>query len=140
MSVAVFPQVSQVAMLNSVLIKSGAVAALTLKLYSNNRTPGLTDVAGDYNEVSGGGYSDEALVAASFTVTPGNPSQAIYNAFVEWTFTGATDAPGTIYGAYIVDGNGVLISAELFDGGPFIPGNGDIIKYKPRIQCATLTS
>lgn len=140
MSVAVFPQVSQVAMLNSVCIKAGAVAAMTLKLYSNNRTPGLTDVAGDYTEVTGGGYTDFDLAAASFTVTAGNPSQALYSAFQEFLFTGATDAPGTVYGAYIVDANGVLISAELFDTGPFIPGNGTLIKYKPRLQCGTLTS
>jgi phage baseplate assembly protein gpV len=140
MSVAVFPQVSQEAMLNSVLIKAGSVAALTLKLYSNNRTPGLTDVAGDYTEVTGGGYADFDLAAASFTVSTGNPSQALYSSFQTWTFTGATDSPGTVYGAFIVDANGVLISAEEFDTGPFTPGNGTVIKYKPRIQCGTLTS
>ncbi len=140
MSVAVFPQVSQVAMLNSILGKAGAVSTLTLKLYSNSRTPGLTDVAGDYDEVSGGGYADADLTAANFDVTTGTPSQALYNAFQTWTFTGATDSPGTVYGAYIVDANGVLISAELFDTGPFTPGNGTVIKYKPRITCGTVTS
>lgn len=140
MSSSVFPQVSQVAALNSILGKAGGVGAtLTLKLYSNNRTPGLTDVAGDYNVVVGGDYADVALSAANFSVSAGNPSVAIYNAFIEFLFDGATDAPGTVYGAYILDSNGVLISAELFDAGPFIPGNGTLIKYKPRITCGSVT-
>lgn len=140
MSVAIFPQVSQVAVLNSMLGKAGGVGTLTLRLYSNNRTPGLTDVAGDYTEVSGGGYAEAALSAANFGVTAGNPSVGLYNAFQTWTFTGATDSPGTVYGAYIIDSNGVLISAELFDTGPFTPGNGTVIKYKPRITQASATS
>lgn len=112
--------------------------ALTLRLYSNNVTPSPTSVAGDFTEVAGGGYSSKALTFANWEITGGTPTVALYNAVQSWAFTGATNAPGTIYGYYIIkNSDGSLLCAERFSAGivPFTPINGSIIKVTPRITC-----
>lgn len=115
---------------------------LTAKLYSNNKVPALTDTAASYTPVSGGGYANKSLTFANWDFTTANPALAIYNAFLQWSFTGATDAPGTIYGYYIVNAGGTLIQAERFPAGsiPFSPINGSYIKVKPRITVASANS
>ena len=135
---SVYPQVGQVAILNLMLGKAGALdEPLKLRLYSNDRTPATTDVASDYTEVAGGGYAEEALEGASFTVSAGDPSVAIYDDFHTWTFSGVTDSPGTVYGTYIVDQNDVLVAALRFTGAPYTPIAASLIKVRPRITCAS---
>jgi len=110
--------------------------ALTLRLYSNNRTPAGTDATVDYTEVAGGGYVAKALVFANWDITEGGPSIALYDTMQEWTFTGVTTAPSTIYGYYITrDSDSKLMWAERFPSGsvPFNPVNGSIIRVIPRI-------
>jgi hypothetical protein len=51
---------------------------IVIKLYSNNKTPGHTDVVGGYTEVSGGGYTSVSMVPGSWSVSAGDPSQAQY--------------------------------------------------------------
>ena len=137
MSESCFQQVGQVAILNSALGLGGSLAGLSLRLFSNDRTPARTDVIGDYNEMSGGGYAAVSLVAASFTVTPGDPSQALYADFGEFDFTG-TPSPDTCYGAFITDANGILLCSERFDNAPFTVEDGTLIKYKPRLLLGSL--
>ena len=135
---SVYPQVGQVAVLNLILGKAGALdEPLILRLYSNDRTPALTDVAADYTEVVGGGYTEEALAGALFTVSAADPSVAVYDDFHTWTFSGVTDSPGTVYGMYIVDQNDVLIAALRFASPPYTPVAASLIKVKPRITCAS---
>lgn len=131
----VIPSVGMVAALRSILNKSaGLQEPFTLRLYSNNRTPTNNDVLGDYTEVAGGGYAAIVLDTEDVTVTPGAPSVALYDTFQTFTFTGATTAPGTIYGYYITDTNNVLFIAERFpDPVPFIPNTGSIVRIRPRI-------
>lgn len=107
---------------------------LTLRLFSNNKTPGETDTVGSYTEVAGGGYAGKALAYASWTVSEG---VAAYPAQT-FTFTGATTAPGTIYGYYVTDASGDLLWAERFDASvvPFIPIAGSKIRITPRITCS----
>lgn len=111
---------------------------LTLKLYSNNRVPAKTDTAASYTAVAGGGYANKTLAYASWTIAAGAsnfPAVATYAA-QDFTFTGVTTAPGTIYGYYIVDSDGVLRWAERFleDVVPFEPVNGSLIRINPRMQ------
>lgn len=138
----VVPDVGEVAMLNSILsvTASAVLDPLTLKLYSNNRTPAHGDVAGDYTVVTGGGYASTALVKTNWVVSSGSPSVAQYNAFIDFNFTGATGAPGTIYGYYITDANGTLICSERFPSPPFTPINGSLIRVKPRLTCASVSN
>lgn len=110
--------------------------ALTMRLYSNDRTPSGADVAADYTEVSGGGYANKPLTFANWGITGGAPSIALYNAVQEWIFTGATGAPSVLYGYYVTrNSDGKLMWAERFPTGsvPFAPINGSIIRVTPRI-------
>lgn len=129
----VVPQVGQENNLNLWLDQ-----VLTLKLFSNNITPGLTDTNASYTEVSGGGYADIELDFAEFSIVAGSPSVALYSDFQDFAFTGATSGPGTIYGYYIVNPDDVLICAERFaaEDVPFEPINGSLIRVKPRITAA----
>ena len=129
----VVPNVGEQSALNKLLNQN-----LTLKLFSNNITPGETDTAASYTEVSGGGYASKPLTFANWTVTPGAPTAALYNAAQDFSFTGATGAPSTIYGYYIVDGSNVLILAERFAPAvvPFTPIAGSLIRITPRIEAS----
>ena len=137
---AVFPQEGQVASINRLLGVSGALSQTwSLRLYSNDRTPAKTDVYANYTQVTGGGYGAHDIVMADFTVTPGNPSQALYDDFVNFSFSGATDSPGTIYGYYIVDAtNNILICAERFTVAPFTPSAGSLVRVRPIVKLGSI--
>jgi hypothetical protein len=123
-------QEGQVEILNKALNQ-----VLTLKLFSNNHTPDDEDDISDYDEVTGGGYTDIDLSFANWVVTPGAPSVAVYTDFQDFNFTGATGGPGSIYGYYIVNPANILMWAERFDPAdvPFTPVNGSLVRIKPRI-------
>jgi hypothetical protein len=111
--------------------------ALTLGLYSNDRTPAGGDVAANYTPVAGGGYASKSLLIANWGLTAGTPTVGVYNAIQEWNFTGTTTAPGTIYGYFVIETvSGLLKWAERFPSGsvPFTPINGSIIRVLPRFE------
>jgi len=140
---AVMCQGAQVMALNSILgLAGGFTDAWIMKLFSNNVTPSLTDTTATFTEVAGGGYVDIDLDKNEFTVTPGNPGQALYSAAQDFLFTGATTAPGTIYGYYVVDGANNLIQAERFPSSqvPIVPVNGTLIRITPKITAASANS
>lgn len=101
---------------------------IVIKLYSNNKTPGHTDVVGEYTEVTGGGYASTSLTAGSWSVSAGNPSQAQYPQ-ITFSFTGATSV-GTVYGYYAVGAStNKLLWADKFPNAPInIANNGDQIR------------
>jgi len=99
MSVGLVPAVGEAAMLNSVLSKSGGVTdPLVLFLWSNDIVPDNETVFGDLTVVSGGGYGSVTLDKDNFTVTEGDPSQALYDAFIDFLFTGAIGGSGDVFG------------------------------------------
>lgn len=107
---------------------------LTLRLYGNNITPGPTDTAATYTEIAGGGYAAKSLTFANWTLTGGSPSVALY-AQQAWTFSGAINAPGTIYGYYVTrNSDGKLMWAERFPVSvvPFVPVAGSLARITPR--------
>lgn len=126
-----FPNVAEVLVLEQYL----EAEDLTLKLFSNNVTPAEGDTAASYTSVAGGGYAAKTLDKDLWTILSGDPSSGEYAA-QDFTFTGATNAPGTIYGYFIVDAANVLRGAERFDAGvvPFTPVNGSLIRITPRLQ------
>jgi len=109
---------------------------LTAKLFSNNITPAAGDTAASYDVVVGGGYANKSLTFANWSITNG---VALYNAAQDWNFTGVTNAPGTVYGYYIVDAANVVIWAERFAAGvlPFTPVANSLIRVTPRIVFAS---
>lgn len=127
----VFPNIGTEKILDYLVANS-----MTLKLFSNNIVPAITDVLATYTEVIGGGYAAITLVPANWTTTAASPSVALYSALQQFSFTGATNPPGTIYGYFIVQGAN-LICAERFPAGevPFTPQNGSYIRIRPRITC-----
>ncbi len=132
----IVPQVAQELILNQILDKTPIVTfPLTVKLYSNDVTPAQDDVAGDYTEVTGGGYADVDIAdGTDFTVTAGNPSQAEFADFIEFAFTGTTGGSGIVYGYFIVDANGVLIGAQRGSAPSGITiENGSLVKVLPII-------
>ena len=124
------PNAAESVMLEAFLNKT-APQDLVLRLYSSDTTPSETDTEATYTETSGGGYSGSNLTAASWTVTPGNPTTAAYPE-VTFTFTGAA---GNVYGYYVTQTtSGKIMWAERFTNGPFdIQNNGDEIKITPQI-------
>lgn len=140
MSNLVMPDEGEAVALAAMLGKTVAATPLTLRLFSNNHTPAHGDTNASYTEVTGGGYAAFALTGASWTVTPGSPSTAAYAAH-SFAFTGATTAPGTIYGYYITDANNKVIVAQLLDSPPFTPvTNGDAVVVTPQITLASVTN
>lgn len=129
----VIPNVTEGAVLTSFL----TTANLKLRLYSNNVTPSETDTAATFTQVTGGGYSEITLSSAGWTINLGDPTFAVY-AQQTFSFTGATGAPSTIYGYYVVNLAGVLQWAERFPGAniPFSPIAGSSIRITPRMECA----
>jgi len=124
------PNILEVEILTSVL-----TPALTLKLYSNDKTPVAGDTSSAYTEVTGGGYSSKSLTFANWTITSGDPSVATYNSVQTWTFTGPTDSPATIYGYYVIRvSDGHLMWAERFPSAnvPFSTIAGSVIKVLPK--------
>ncbi len=117
-----------------VLVTSFVADTLTLKLFSNNHVPIEADTVSAYTEVVGGGYASVDLLSGSWVITGGDPTQALYAA-QDFSFTGVTNAPGTIYGYYLVDSGNVLRGAERFSASvvPFTPGNGSLIRVTPKI-------
>lgn len=110
--------------------------ALVLHLYSNNVTPAKGDTSLTYTEVSGGGYASVPLNYADWTITAASgstPTRATHAAF-DMIFTGATAAPGNIYGYYVLDADGVLFGSERFSAGlvPFVPKLNSRIRITPR--------
>lgn len=129
----VIPNVTEAAVLAAFL----ETEDLFLRLYSNNVTPSEGSTAATFTQVAGGGYSQITLDKDDWTITTGDPTFAT-QVQKTFSFTGPTNAPGTIYGYYVVNGAGVLQWAERFPGAnvPFTPINGSSIKITPRMECA----
>jgi len=108
-----------------------AQSTMTLRLFTNNITLTESTLAGALTELSGNGYSAQALTPASWTITEGDPTIAQH---AQLTFT-ATGAWGNVYGYYITNASGALIWAESFQGGAIpISSNGETLKVTPRIE------
>jgi hypothetical protein len=116
------------------LVNNLAPQTLVLKLYTNNKTPTELDIASDYTELSGYGYSSTTLIPGNFSFSEGDPTTATYPQ-ITYTFTGAA---GYIYGYYVVQtSSNILMFANRFTNAPIqISNNGDQIRVTLTIQLA----
>lgn len=115
------------------LLNKTAPQNLDLKLFKSNTTPGETDTEATYTEADFTGYALVQLTAASWTVTPGAPTEAAY---AQQTFTSTAGSQNqNVYGYMIIQRvSGKLVYAERFSDGPYnIVNNGDAIKVTPKI-------
>jgi hypothetical protein len=116
-------------------------SALTLRLYGNNATPSGSSSSASFTEIAGGGYAALPLTFANWIIAAGDPSSATYIAVQSWTFTGAINAPGTIYGYFVTrDSDGKLMWAERFANAlvPFSPIAGSKISILPVYDAQSL--
>lgn len=129
------PDVGEVELLKAALGVTAMGASQTLKLYTNNVTPGESDTAGSYTAASGSGYADKTLTSTSWSVATASGTTEGTYAQQTWTFTGAL---GNVYGYFVIRADtGVLLWAERFSDGPYnIANNGDEIRLTPKIQLA----
>jgi len=126
----IVPDVGEIVALTKILDQS-----LTLKLFSNDIVPAESDTAASYTEVAGGGYAAKPLVGSGWSYVSGISSYGIYSA-QDFNFTGPTNAPGTVYGYFIVDNSNVVIIVERFGAGvlPFSPIAGSLVRITPRLE------
>ena len=126
----VVPNAAEDVMLQNILNKT-APQNQTLKLYTNNVTPGEGDTESAYTEASGNGYAAKTLTGSSWSITPGAPSEASY-AQQTWTFTGNL---GNVYGYFVVQTtSGKIMWAERFSDGPYnVVNNGDTVSVTPKL-------
>jgi hypothetical protein len=125
----VIPDAAEVDFLKSILN-----TPLTLKIFGNDETPGPLSVVADFDEIVGGGYASYPLTFANWSFTPNAPSFALYPK-QSWTFTGAINAPGTIYGYFVIrDSDNMLMWAERFPVAalPFVPVLGSLVEVTPK--------
>lgn len=124
------PNVGEIRMLKFV---TGATAPgdLSLRLYTNDKTPEEDDTVSDYTEASGYGYSSITLTGANWdfaTDVDGN-STATYNSVQTFTFSGG---PVTLYGYYVTDIGGNLLWAQRFSvNAVAIPAGGGDLDITP---------
>lgn len=106
---------------------------LDLCLFKNDYTPVEGTTEASVTAATFTGYAVIQLTAASWTVTPGNPSSMAY---AQQTFTSTAGSQNeAIYGYYLKQRtSGKLVWAERFTDGPYtIVNNGDAIKVTPTI-------
>ena len=111
-----------------VVVNGGKVAAaqqlkawlngLILRLYQNNRTPAITNVAGDYLEATFTGYASQAIVSFGNAFLNTSSIAELDASPMTFTQTG-TLVTNTIFGYYVTDVAGNLIYAELNPNGSF---------------------
>jgi len=126
----VVPNASEVSLVEFMLGKS-TPNNQELRLFVNNKTPGDTDVAADYTQMSTQGYAAKTLTKGSWTVaSSSNVGTATYAAQT-WNFNGSGGAT-TVYGYYVVDSvSGLLLWAEAFNSPKLVQYSGDQITVTP---------
>lgn len=115
------------------LLNKTAPQDLDLCLYKNDVTPGETTTEASLTVADFTGYASIQLTAASWTITPGAPTEAAYP---QQTFTSSAGSQSqSVYGYYLKQRtSGKLVYAERFTDGPYvIVNNGDAIKVTPKI-------
>lgn len=103
-----------------------------LKLFINNVTPGDTDTAATYTEMSTLGYAAKTLLKGSWSIVPSSGVGTASYVLQTWTFTAGTAV--TVYGYFVVDSSsGLLLWAEAFATPKIAQYTGDQIIITPQI-------
>jgi hypothetical protein len=109
------------------------------KLFSNNYSPLVSSVIGDFTEVTGGDYAQKTLTAGSWTTEENDPRDCIY-AEQTYTFTGVIGGSGSVYGWVLTDDTEALVIAAGLLTAPFTPSaSGGVLKITPKIQTSNGT-
>jgi hypothetical protein len=105
-------------------------AAFRLRLFTNNHTPVVGDVASDYVEANFGGYTAIVLNAWSYySITADVTLLQETLRFWQW----ASSPSNTIYGYFVTTSAGQLMWAELNPAGPVtLSTTSDLYVVLPR--------
>lgn len=131
----IFPRLSTAAALQLIIEQ-----VLTLRLYSNAHAVDVSDDVTAYVEVVGGGYAAAVLTEPNWTISPGSPSVALYNAFQDFVFVAAPPVT-TVYGYYVTNPDNLVVYAEQFNPAltpQVIPAIGTTIQIRPRFGADNL--
>lgn len=102
---------------------------LVLHLYTNNHTPALADVSGNYTECSLSGYGAVTLTGSSWTGSTSGGLASYTYPTITWTFFANTGST-TIYGVFGTDSDtGHLCFAESFGTNFTVPASGGTLTY-----------
>jgi len=128
----VVPNQGEEIMLNAMLNKT-APQDLDLCLYKNDYTIVEGSTEADVTVADFTGYAVIQLTAASWTTTPGAPTESAYAQQTFSSTAGSQNQP--IYGYYVKQRTSAkLVWGERFSDGPYtIVNNGDQIKVTPKI-------
>jgi len=130
MSALVVPNVAEVTLLQ------GLVDALLdggeLRLFASNHTPVAADTLSTYSAIqaSFGGYAGITLNSWSAVFLNGS-DEAETDEIVRTFTASGSGLPQTIYGAYVVDSNGDLAYAELFQNAVTLSAAGHTVNFQP---------
>ena len=107
---------------------------LTLRLFTNQKSPSLRDLANSYQEAIGNGYKAIPLASEDWQFPVGEQVLASQTEKV-FRFSAAA---GKVHGYFITDQEtGALMCAEAFtDGAIDIKNNGDQIRIAPSLRGA----
>lgn len=132
----VVPNTGKIASLASLLVAN----TYTLHLYQNNYTPVRGTLLANLTEATFTGYAAVAL--AGWTVVAIDGSNYAYSIANTVFFTaGVIGVGNTIFGAYITDGPGNLIAAELFATGSVnMNVQGNTFGYQTLLQLGSIYS
>jgi hypothetical protein len=83
-------------------LKTGAVPAMSLRLYTNNYTPVMSDSLGLFTELAVAGYAPISLVTGNWTI--GLVAGQVVASYIAVTFV--MTAAFTVYGYYATIGAG----------------------------------
>lgn len=114
-----------------------AMTHFNIHLFTNNLTPTLDSVLGDFTEAAWTGYAAAAVSPGSFSVTTsGHLTTAIASPV---SFSNTSGSPVDAYGYFVTDDTGALVACARFDtapvsiadGGsyPVVPIIGDFSQY-----------
>lgn len=125
-----YPDIGRERMAQTLFGAEGLPLSINLKLFVNDKTPAVSDLTGDYVEMS-------TLSYAAIPLTPGTDTEVDLTAgvvgitFKDMTFVFTTGTPVTVYGWYLVIDDNLLstvFAAERFTNPITVSQNGDQIK------------
>lgn len=104
---------------------------LLYNLYTNNRTPALSDTLASYSPALWSGYAPILVPAAAWTVASVTSHLGDLEAS-PINFNNTSPGPVTVYGYFITDDTGTqLVGAARFDLAPVTIERGDFLPVIP---------
>ncbi|MDW8265244.1 MAG: hypothetical protein RMJ52_07915 [Gemmataceae bacterium] len=131
MATIYFPNGGELLMLESGLTGDNA---WSVRLFTNDHTPGPQDTTPNYTEAAFAGYVPASLVRKGPAATDADGRAVQEYQMIEWHFTGNDPGP-QLYGFFIVTPNGQLVCACRFDDPPItLSQNDPYLRVIPRLR------